>query len=606
MTFQLNWLRVGPGGARRAAESTKRLVRSAIAKMCSWITSRYRAITYWVKQSLKAQRASIAMEEAFYSTLAQITTGTLAVFASLLITYSVYVAARRAQFDDVIQQDRIDIATTLHDLRQKRFLDSKMPDFAELYQQALNASDRQSYPPKFRNIDESRDTVQIAYDLSFELQCILSPSPCADTAHNPELAALYRTVAQLQASGFLQGPWRGRLYLWTLEQLAEEITGGDVNENAGFAPPNTPIDQEHDAWIAQLAFPINSHGPGFAEWRYSFDYATSTLDLMRAKEAQFIVDYRAFCHLRQSFDPDCGQGTLANIKFVISSIESVRSKLRDIDIETQMRDRYTLANINKTRIVSLVGIALCMGVFVPLGLLASQSGFKISRLMLILVACGSVGASFWEFGRNLLPSKSIEDKQLYLAARWYMPMEDWILNQTQLSDMDGELRTEMFAEASNSADIPLELASTISAYVRQAQAFNHAVGQRDNAIIEEISERLPLARKLTEDSGRLGRLVEFDHRFMPLTVLDQKGIEHMLSAHENGSVAILPGMSAYGIYISKRVPRKELKSVLEKVRLDYLNSPLYEQYRSAQQMRSRAAIAVQRSLPIPAASGSPK
>jgi hypothetical protein len=360
---------------------------------------------------MKGQTAHVAKAETFYSTLAQITTGTLAIFATLLISYTVYIEARRAQYDDVIQQDRIDIAATLQDLRQNRILDASIPRFADLYQQALAVSERQSSPPEFQNLDYLPGTEQIVDDLSFDLKCILSPSQCGGPTRNSSAAALYSTMAELQGRGLLQGPWKGRLYLWTLDQLVVEITGGYVNEMAGFASPNTPIEQEHEAWIAQLAYPINPQGPGFNQWRRTFGLATRNLGVMKDTGERFIGDFQMYCRLRQSYDPECGQGVSAQIDTVFSAIESVRAKLRDIDIETQMRNRYTLATINRTRVASLVCIALCMGVLLPLGLLASVSGFRMSRVVLVLIACGSVGGSFWEFGRDVTPSTLIEDEQ---------------------------------------------------------------------------------------------------------------------------------------------------------------------------------------------------
>jgi hypothetical protein len=137
--------------------------------------------------------------------------------------------------------------------------------------------------------------------------------------------------------------------------------------------------------------------------------------------------------------------------------------------------------------------------------------------------------------------------------------------------------------------------------------FNDISDQRDAAIIEDISHRLPPpVKKFAYDNEQQRRLVGFNNGFMAAALVDKNEIEKLLVAHDNGDVVILPSGTAYDICISKKLPRKELTTILERVRLDYLRSPLHEQYRSAKQMTIQAADAALRSLRLPTESGSSK
>ncbi len=68
----------------------------------------------------------------------------------------------------------------------------------------------------------------------------------------------------------------------------------------------------------------------------------------------------------------------------------------------------------------------------------------------------------------------------------------------------------------------------------------------------DISDWLPGRVEKITDDGSWERRVSFEHEFTVTAVLDEDAIKHLIAAHDNGDIVMLPSQAAHGISISKK------------------------------------------------------
>jgi len=168
-----------------------------------------------------------------------------------------------------------------------------------------------------------------------------------------------------------------------------------------------------------LAFPSSPSGPGFEEWRRDFEDLEGALSTLSRMKEPMVSDYQKFCaflppQLKRE-RPGREMARLVDEFFV--AIATVRSKLADVDKLTLMRSKYSSDRVHLGRLEVLAGMALLVGVILPLSLLARRR--RLSRFVTALVTLIFLMAAFWQLRRDVAGTRISSDVDAYLRARWY-------------------------------------------------------------------------------------------------------------------------------------------------------------------------------------------
>jgi hypothetical protein len=468
------------------------------------VLRRIRAVCSNLKIHVGQHLIVTAMGGVFFATLAQITIGILAIFGTVLVSYEVYVEARQTQYEDAARQDRLEIAAVLSRWRSEGpvGLNPLLPkSFGEKYADSLETSVswRSFSPPKPRG--GAYSVSRIVKDLA----CIHTTVMCGPLGTGPSDTDLFSVIEDLKDDELLKGRWKGRVYVWAIGQIILEETGGPSGPREVLFQQGTSQEEMRKIQVVGRAFPVNPEGPGFHQWRRDFETLDSSVRLLQAIKTPMVSDYQAICKtIGKGVDShQVAKEMQVKTESFFSDAAVIREKLSDLDRQAKMRSNYEGGRIHLSRIGIPVGIALCVGVVVPMLLLSAESKLKPLRLLITVVAIGSLSASFYELIRDVRPTPPNNDEGAYLTSRWYQPMAEFAGGAQFRTQYASPLYLALFADSLDSPDydqFPKPLKEAIEAYVIEASHYNEALKDRDEDVIRDIGRALKAHSSMREPS----------------------------------------------------------------------------------------------------------
>lgn len=498
--------------------------------------------------------------ETFLSTLAQITAALLALLIAALAAYFVFLRERSAQFEDKIEQNRVEISEALVRLRGEwpwPISAYVPPDFDDLYRGKANKAGAEL-------------VTDAATDLLFER------------------GELERTFSEVRDRDSFGGPWKGRVYFWVLTQAVTVLTVGSPRPavNPGGVFPSSPT------------------GPGVGEWQRDFQGLKVVLMFLASLKPQMLADLQQFENQMPQQRKSTGLATRATeaVGGLFSRIELVKSKLSDIDKQVLLKRRYSFPDrVHWFSVLLLVTLAFLVGLVLPLLLLAmSRVPEGIAAVaLLVSVIVFIVGASF-RFARDL--TSEVKPTTLeYLDARWYSPLLK-VLEESRNRVQRGALvDRSLFLDAINSPDhvqFSSALAEALPEYSKATEAYNNAALWVSKEVIEVVRREMQLGPGLSAPSGSSAMVL------YPPEVLDQSKLEELARRLENAQVADItvevemPRWSRTELRIPKGTfgSAGRLRAVLETARESVIRSGNEHAFRIARENLNAPSSRLQQAL----------
>lgn len=347
----------------------------------------------------------------FLSTLAQLSATLLAIFLATVTAYIVFIHDRATQFTDRIEQTKLDIRDILLGLR------TKWPSNIHVH-----------LPPGFKNTYRSRHpdksgpewVTQIARELVFE--------------HGE----LVPTIELFQKNESLRGPWQGRVYLLILTDAVSLISYGSP----------------HLQTKPEGVYPSSPTGPGFDEWRASFEKLREAFGILFFAREAMLADFTQY--VAEVTGP-AGKHFIASYVTAITAlqgeVEGLKEKLNELDKLKFSEKRYSLSEHVHFFSLSLLTMScIIFGLLVPLILLAIQKPItSVVAIVLLVIAVSSFGGTFFQFGWDVSRPR-LQDPLEYASVKWYQPILQEI-DRKQTDFQNGALLdVELFSDALLSDD----------------------------------------------------------------------------------------------------------------------------------------------------------
>ena len=415
----------------------------------------------------------------FFSTLAQITATLLGIFLASLTAYFVFLEERSTQFEDHIEQVKLEIRDSLLRLR------TTWPWTLALY---LPPEFSDSYRSKYISKSRADLITQAAADLLFQ---------------NAEMRG---TITGIHEKDSFGGPWEGRVYFWILTEVVTEITVGT---------PDTRTKPEG-------VFPSSADGPGFDEWRADLEKLRGSLQILYSYRERWITNFDQFIANLPPIGPKEQIKEIYGdaVTSLFKEVEFVKAKLNEIDKQEFSKKRYSFSDrVDRHSIFVLVVLAVLIGLILPLIFLALPAIKMTSTLAIVflLATLIFIVGTFAQFGQDISRPMKF-DVNVYVSARWYFPMLKEMERQKSAFDDGGLLDIEYFSDAHNSGDrkhFSKEVLEALDNYISQGKTYNDKTVQFNNMIVKKIRSHETLSGLIVKPPSN-----NASQMLLPYTLLD--------------------------------------------------------------------------------------
>jgi hypothetical protein len=472
-----------------------------------------------------------------FSTLAQITATILSLLFAFITAYYVFLQDRATQFEDKIEQEKLEIRDSLLQLRSSWpwTLDSLVPpEFKDRY--------RSKYPNK----SEIDLVMQAAIDLIFD---------------NKEMQD---ALSEVKDKDSFSGSLKGRVYLLCLTRAVTVITVGT---------PDTRTKPEG-------VFPSSPGGVGFDEWRADFEKLKPTVELLTFSREEMESDFTKF--VSHQSDPQIWNRYSMLYREAVDhffkGVQIVKSHLIEIDKQKLLKKRYSFSERVHTRLLlGLCAFSFMCGVVLPLLLLGlpELEMTSITAIVITLVAVIFPLGAVVQFGRDV--TKPVEtDRMDYIISRWYSPLVMEIDRQQGTFENGGLLDLEYFINARNSVDktwFGKDVTEAIDLFIQKAEKYNEAAFALNKKVIEAIRQDKILGPIVHKYRGNKGGLILY-----PATFLQTQKISEFLNNFDyNSSDISIEVLMPRWSRVEMKIPGSEfasrsaeLKKILESISIQVL------------------------------------
>jgi hypothetical protein len=377
--------------------------------------------------------------QALFSTLAQITATVLGILAAFFAAYFVFLQQQSAQFEDKIEQEKLEIRSSLLRLR------GNWPWMLTTF---LPMEFQSAYSAKYPDISEDGLVTQLAVDLNF---------------NSPKLSEAISDVQPKDAHG---GSWRWRLYFLGLNNTVSVITVG--------APDSRTKPQG--------VFPSSPHGIGFDEWRHTFEKMNNGITLLSIRKREMVADFSN--DIAKNVDPAWHKSVhselfLTAVTTFFDEVQQVQNRLLEIDKQKILQKKYSFYDrLHLWSVATLSVCALLFGVLVPLMLLTTPkvemttTVSVVLTLVALLFTFGAVIQLGWDAMKPVLVTR--ED---YVKERWLTPMLRDLEQQKPIFQNGAQIELEYFLNARNSDEKALfqaQISEALGQFIQDGTKYNEA------------------------------------------------------------------------------------------------------------------------------------
>ncbi len=180
-------------------------------------------------------------------------------------------------------------------------------------------------------------------------------------------------------------------------------------------------------------------------------------------------------------------------------ISQLDTKLRDIDKQEILRDRYSFDDSLKLRLAILLSVLFLFGMVLPLSLMIPKERTFFWQKILLFVTTTVTILIVFSFLDLTFPLGRAGPGTLvpYVSERWIVPMVNDLKGHQATLDNGEPLRIRNFRDARSSRErdnLPSDLAEAVDDYVASALGYNAQVDLLSDVVLEAI-RRNELIRK---------------------------------------------------------------------------------------------------------------